>query len=296
MCAEAGFSDLHDLHIQPEIIMIKEYSNSELETLATTIRRKAVQMVYTAKSGHPGGSLSLADILSVLYFRELRIDPQNPSDPNRDRVVLSKGHASPGFYATLSMRGFFPEDLLSGFRKLNSKLEGHVHRGVPGVEASTGSLGQGFGIGVGMALAAKLDGRDYRTYVILGDGEIEEGSVWESLMSGFKYKLSNLTVIIDRNTVQQTGNTADIMPINDLPAALRSFGWNTLVINGHSIPEIIDAIGKAKSYSEGPTVIVANTVKGKGVSYMENNPKYHGAPPANEEEYEQAMTELSGGK
>lgn len=275
--------------------MIQDTSISDLKKIAQEIRKKAVQMVYTAKSGHPGGSLSLADILSVLYFKELNIDPQKPNDPNRDRVILSKGHASPGFYATLSMKGFFPEDLLSGFRKLNSKLEGHVHRGVPGVEASTGSLGQGFGIGVGMALAARLDGKKYRTYVILGDGEIEEGSVWESFMAGFKFKLSNLTVIIDRNTVQQTGKTKDIMPLNDLPATLRGLGWNTLEIDGHNVEEVIKAIESAKEHTDGPTVIVANTVKGKGVSYMENNFKYHGAPPANEDEYNLAMKELSGG-
>ncbi len=274
--------------------MIQENSISDLKKIAQEIRRKAVEMVYTAKSGHPGGSLSLADILAVLYFKELNIDPLKPNDPDRDRVVLSKGHASPGFYATLSIRGFFPQNLLSGFRKLNSKLEGHVHRGVPGVEASTGSLGQGFGIGVGMALAAKMDGKSYRTYVILGDGEIEEGSVWESLMAGFKFKLSNLTVIIDRNTVQQTGKTSDIMPINDLAAVLKGFGWNTLVIDGHSIEEVINAIEAAKKHKDGPTIIVANTVKGKGVSYMENNYKYHGAPPANEEEYATAMKELGG--
>lgn len=275
--------------------MMQDYSVSDLEKIAIKIRTKAVEMVYNAKSGHPGGSLSLADILAVLYFKELSIDPQKPNDPDRDRVILSKGHASPGFYATLSLRGFFPENLLSGFRKLSSKLEGHVHRGVPGVEASTGSLGQGFGIGVGMALAARLDGRSYRTFVILGDGEIEEGSVWESLMSGYKHKLSNLTVIIDRNRVQQTGRTDDIMPFKDLTATLASFGWNALEINGHRIPEIIDAIKSAREYTEGPTIIVANTVKGKGVSYMENNPKYHGSPPASEEEYEQALMEIAGG-
>ncbi|AKA49078.1 transketolase [uncultured archaeon] len=274
---------------------MQNYSVSDLKKMAASIRTKSVEMVYAAKSGHPGGSLSLADILSVLYFKELNIDPLKPNDPDRDRVVLSKGHASPGFYATLSLRGYFPESLLSGFRKLNSKLEGHVHRGVPGVEASTGSLGQGFGIGVGMALAARLDGKSYRTYVILGDGEIEEGSVWESLMSGYKYKLSNLTAIIDRNRVQQTGNTDDIMPLHDLPAALRSFGWNTIEIDGHNIPEIIEAIHAAKGYNDGPTVIVANTVKGKGVSYMENNPKYHGSPPKDENEFRQALEEIAGG-
>lgn len=275
--------------------MMQDYSVSDLEKIAIKIRTKAVEMVYNAKSGHPGGSLSLADILTVLYFKELNIDPLKPSAPDRDRVILSKGHASPGFYATLSLRGFFPENLLSGFRKLSSKLEGHVHRGVPGVEASTGSLGQGFGIGIGMALAARMDGKDYRTYVILGDGEIEEGSVWESLMAGYKYKLSNLTVIIDRNRVQQTGKTDDIMPFKDLTATLSSFGWNAIEIDGHSIPAIIEAIASARSYKEGPTVIVANTVKGKGVSYMENNPKYHGSPPANEEEYNRALEEIAGG-
>lgn len=274
---------------------MQDYSVTDLEKIAIKIRTKAVEMVYNAKSGHPGGSLSLADILAVLYFKELKIDPQRPNDPDRDRVILSKGHASPGFYATLSLRGFFPENLLSGFRKLSSKLEGHVHRGVPGVEASTGSLGQGFGIGVGMALAARMDGKSYRTFVILGDGEIEEGSVWESLMSGYKYKLSNLTVIIDRNRVQQTGRTDDIMPFKDLTSTLASFGWNALEINGHSIPEIIDAIKKAREYTDGPSVIVANTVKGKGVSYMENNPKYHGSPPANEEDYQKALSEIAGG-
>lgn len=275
--------------------MIKEYSIEDLKEIAKRIRRRVIEMVYEAKSGHPGGSLSIADILTVLYFNEMRVDPLKPDDPNRDRLVMSKGHASPALYAALSIRGFFPEDLLSGFRKLNSKLEGHVHRGVPGVESSTGSLGQGLGIGVGMALAGRLDERDYKVYVILGDGEIEEGNVWESLMAGYKYKLSNLVAILDRNEVQLDGFTEDIMPMGSIYDKVKSFGWNVIEINGHDYGQIIDALHKAKENGECPTFIIANTIKGKGVSYMEGNPKYHGSPPASEEEYKLALEELSGG-
>ncbi len=265
-----------------------------MKNIATSIRRKIIEMVYSAKSGHPGGSLSIADVLAVLYFKEMNIDPLDPLNPNRDRLVLSKGHASPGLYATLSLRGFFPESLLTGFRKLNSKLEGHVHRGVPGVEASTGSLGQGLGIGVGMALAAKLDSKPYHVYVIIGDGEIEEGSIWESLMAAAKHKLNNLTVILDKNPVQLDGFTKDIMPLKNVRYMVASFGWDVIEIDGHNFEEIVNAIEKAKESTDNPTFIVANTVKGKGVSYMENNPKYHGSPPASEEEYKQALRELGG--
>ena len=275
--------------------MIKQYSIEDLKGIATRIRKQIVEMVYEAKSGHPGGSLSIADILTVLYFNEMKIDPLNPDNADRDRLVMSKGHASPALYATLSIRGFFPEELLSGFRKLNSKLEGHVHRGVPGVESSTGSLGQGLGIGVGMALAGRLDRKDYMVYVILGDGEIEEGNVWESLMAGYKYKLSNLVAILDRNEVQLDGFTEDIMPMGSIYDKVKSFGWNVVEINGHNYDEIISAIHQAKENTGSPTFIIANTIKGKGVSYMEGNPKYHGAPPASEEEYKLALEELSGG-
>ena len=249
-------------------------------------------MVYAAKSGHPGGSLSAADILSVLYFRELHVDPLEPYDPDRDRFVLSKGHASPGFYSVLSLRGFFPKAMLKDFRQLNSKLEGHVHKGVPGVESSTGSLGQGLGVGLGMALAARLDGRSYRTFVMIGDGEIEEGNVWESLMAGYKFKVSNLTAILDRNRVQLDGKTDDVMPLNDIPAMVRSFGWNVIEIDGHNLEQIISAFDEARKPRNVPTMIVAYTVKGKGVSYMEGNYKYHGSPPANEEEYQTALRGL----
>ena len=224
----------------------------------------------------------------------MNLDPLEPDNPDRDRLIMSKGHASPGLYATLALRGFFPEQLLEGFRKLNSKLEGHVHRGVPGVEASTGSLGQGLGIGVGSALSAKIVHKSYRIYVILGDGEIEEGSNWESFMAANKYKLDNLVVILDRNGVQLDGFTKDIMPLGDIGKMVKSFGWDVIEIDGHNFEEIIASLEKARESVGKPVFILAHTVKGKGVSYMENNPKYHGAPPANDEEYHQALLELGG--
>ncbi len=250
-------------------------------------------MVWEAKSGHPGGSLSIADILAVLYSKVMNVDPGNPSDADRDRLVMSKGHASPALYSALALKGFFPVSLLPGFRKLTSKLEGHVHYGVPGVEASTGSLGQGIGIAVGMAIAARLDEKKYRVFAIIGDGEIEEGSVWESFMAGYKYKLSNLTVILDRNGVQLDGFTDDIMPTPDIATKVRAFGWNVIEINGHDYKEIISALDEAGKSADYPTLILANTIKGKGVSYMENNPKYHGQAPDNQELYEKAMGELA---
>ncbi|MGC8608598.1 MAG: transketolase [Thermoplasmata archaeon] len=270
-----------------------ETVESDLNDIARRIRREIIKMVYEAKSGHPGGSLSIADILSVLYFKEMNVDPKNPGDPDRDRLIMSKGHASPALYAALAVRGFFPVSYLKGFRKLSSELEGHVYRGIPGVEASTGSLGQGLGIGVGMALSAKLDRKSYHVFVILGDGEMEEGNVWESLMAGNKYGLNNLIPILDRNGVQLDSYTRDIMPVNDIRSMIESFGWKVIEINGHDIAEIEDAIEKAKK-SDVPIFIIANTVKGKGVSYMENNPKYHGSPPENEEKYIMAMNELGG--
>jgi transketolase len=273
---------------------MEQISVGDLKGISAQIRKRVIEMVYSAKSGHPGGSLSIADVLTVLYFREMNIDPLKPDDPDRDRLVLSKGHASPGLYATLAIRGFFPEEYLSGFRKISSKLEGHVHRGVPGVEASTGSLGQGIGIAVGMALAGKLDRKTYHVYAIIGDGELQEGSVWESFMAGHKYSLDNMTVILDRNRVQLDGFTNDIMPQNNIREMVSSFGWEVIEIDGHNYEEIIGAVENAKNFKGKPTFILANTVKGKGVSYMENNPKYHGSPPANDDEYERALRELSG--
>ena len=267
-------------------------SVDELREISKKARLHIIEMVYGAKSGHPGGSLSIIDVLTVLYFREMHVDPVNPSDPGRDLFVLSKGHASPALYSILSLRGYFPEDLLTGFRKISSKLEGHVHYGVPGVEASTGSLGQGMGVGVGMALASKLDGKKNWIYVVIGDGEIEEGSIWESLMAGYKYRLNNLIVILDRNMIQLDGFTEDIMPMMEIKNKVESFGWNVLEIDGHNYDEIISAIEKAKKSKEYPTLIIARTVKGKGVSYMENNPKYHGSPPESEDLYLKALKEI----
>jgi transketolase len=269
-----------------------KYSVVDLKKIANRIRHDIIDMVYTAGSGHPGGSLSITDVLTVLYFKEMSIDPQNPEDPSRDRLILSKGHASPGLYAVLAERGYFPHSLLSGFRKLNSKLEGHVHKGVPGVETSTGSLGQGLGIGVGLALAGRLDKRDYHVFVILGDGEIEEGNIWESMMAASKYKLDNMIAILDRNRVQLDGRTDDIMPMGDIRAKAESFGWDVIEINGHNYEEIISAVESAKNHEGSPTFIIANTIKGKGVSYMEGTAKYHGSPPASKEEYDLAIKEL----
>ncbi|MGC8506082.1 MAG: transketolase [Thermoplasmata archaeon] len=267
-------------------------SLNELRDISKRARMHIIEMVYGAKSGHPGGSLSIIDVLTVLYFKEMRVDPANPNDPERDMFVLSKGHASPALYSILSLRGYFPEDLLSGFRKISSKLEGHVHYGVPGVEASTGSLGQGLGVGVGMALASKLDNRHNRVYVVIGDGEIEEGSIWESFMAGYKYRLNNLIVILDRNMIQLDGFTEDIMPMIEIKSKVESFGWNVLEIDGHNHNEIISAIEKAKESEGYPTLIIARTIKGKGVSYMENNPKYHGSPPESEDLYQRALKEI----
>ncbi len=259
---------------------------------AREARKLIIEMVYSAKSGHPGGSLSIIDILADLYFREINIDPTNPNDPSRDRLVMSKGHASPALYSILALKGFFPKELLLGFRRLNSKLEGHVHRGVPGVESSTGSLGQGLGIAVGMALAGLMDKANYTVYAIIGDGELEEGSIWESLMAGNKYSLKNLIVIMDKNNVQLDGFTKDIMPMGDIRAKVSAFGWNVLEVDGHSIHEFSEAIKTAKKSGKSPSFIIANTIKGKGVSYMENNPKYHGSPPADEKEYELALRDI----
>jgi transketolase len=277
-----------------EQLSIPDTEISRYAEIARQVRINSIKMVYAASSGHPGGSLSAADILAVLYFREMNIDPVEPDDPDRDRFILSKGHASPGMYSVLSLRGYFPLELLKDFRRLNSKLEGHVHKGVPGIESSTGSLGQGLGVGVGMALAARLDEKDYHVFVMIGDGELEEGNIWESLMAGYKYKLNNLIVILDRNGVQLDGKTQDVMPLHDIPAMVKSFGWNVIEIDGHDIRQIIIALEQAKSSKDLPTFIVAHTVKGKGVSYMEGNYKYHGSPPASEKEYAQALKELGG--
>ncbi|MHB1439669.1 MAG: transketolase [Cuniculiplasma sp.] len=270
----------------------KDLDNKTLFKIAQNARSLVIKMVYKAKSGHPGGSLSIIDILTDLYFNEMKVDPMNPNLPTRDRLIMSKGHASPALYSLLALRGFFPQELLMDFRQINSKLEGHVHRGVPGVESSTGSLGQGLGIGVGSALSAKIKKEDYKTYAILGDGEIQEGSVWESMMAASKYKLNNLVAILDKNGVQLDGFTKDIMPMGNILEKVKAFGWDAMEFNGHDFNEIRGAIKFAKGSMDKPVFLIANTVKGKGVSYMENNPKYHGSPPASDEEYEMALNEI----
>ncbi len=271
---------------------MESYTVNDLAPIARQIRKEIIKMVYSAKSGHPGGSLSITDVLTALYFKEMNINPERPDDPDRDILVMSKGHASPALYATLALRGYFPAELLSGFRSINSKLEGHVHRGIPGVESSTGSLGQGLGVAIGFALASKLDERSNKIYAILGDGEMEEGNIWESLLAASKYKLCNLTAILDRNRIQLDGFTEDIMPLGNIAEKVAPFGWDVITINGNSLNEVVNALEEARKPREKPLFIVANTVKGKGVSYMENNPKYHGSPPANEEEYRQALKEI----
>jgi transketolase len=259
---------------------------------ATKIRMHAINQVYYAQAGHPGGSLSCADIMSVLYFKEMRIDPKNPKWEDRDRFVLSKGHCSPALYGTLAERGFFPVDDLKGFRQLDSYLQGHPDmKKVPGVDMSTGSLGQGLSAANGMALAGKLDKKDYRVYAILGDGEIEEGQIWEAAMTAAHYKLDNLTAFLDHNGLQIDGKVTEVMSPEPVDKKFESFGWNVIVINGHDYAAIDDAIQKAKTVKGKPTIIIAETIKGKDVSFMENEPGWHGKAP-NEEERNKAIAEL----
>ena len=264
----------------------------ELKRIANDLRVWSIKMIYRAQSGHPGGALSAADILAVLYFHEMRVDPKNPEWPDRDRFVLSKGHASAAYYAALAMKGFFPEEDLLTFRDVNSYLQGHPSLMVPGVDMCTGSLGQGLSAGIGMALAGKMDKRDYRVYVLLGDGEIEEGNVWEAAMTAATRKLDNLVAIVDRNKIQLDDFTDRMVELDPLEEKWRGFGWRVISINGHDVTQIIRALVEAKKTKGRPTVIIAHTVKGKGVSYMENTAKYHGKPPQNEEEYERALKEL----
>ena len=263
------------------------------ELAAAKVRRGIVEAVYRAKSGHPGGSLSIADILSVLYFEEMNIDPQNPKMEGRDRFVLSKGHASPGLYSVLANRGFFPvEDLLT-LRKADSYLQGHPNMNlIPGVDMSTGSLGQGISVAAGMALGLKKTGKDARVYTLLGDGEIQEGQVWEACMFAAHYKLDNMVVIVDNNGLQIDGNIADVMSPYPIVDKLLAFGFHTVAIDGHDFDAIEKALNQAKTVKGQPTAIVMTTTKGKGVSYMENDAGWHGKAP-NDAEYEKAMAELN---
>lgn len=267
-------------------------NNTELELTAYKIRRDAVTAVHSAASGHPGGSLSIADILAVLYFDEMNIDPNNPKNPDRDRFVLSKGHCAPALYGALAERGFFSVEDIKTFRHVDSYLQGHPDmKGVPGVDMSTGSLGQGICAANGMALAAKLDGKSYRVYTILGDGELEEGQVWEAAMFAPHYKLDNLTTFVDFNGLQIDGDITKVMNPTPIDKKFEAFGWNVITINAHDMDEIKNAIAAAKATKGKPTVIIAKSIKGKGVSYMENQASWHGSAP-NDEQYEQAMKEL----
>lgn len=264
----------------------------DLMKKAACIRKYIIEEVFSAKSGHPGGSLSCTDIFTVLYFDEMRVDVKNPAWADRDRFVLSKGHCAPALYATLAVKGFFPEKDLYTFRNIDSYLEGHPSmRYVPGVDMSTGSLGQGVSAAVGMALAGKIDKKDYRVYSILGDGELEEGQVWEAAMAGAHYKLDNLTAFIDYNGLQIDGNITDVMNPEPIADKFAAFGWNVICIDGHDLEQIKDAIEQAKTVKGKPTAVVCRTVKGKGVSFMENQYGWHGTAP-NQEQRDQAIAEL----
>jgi len=263
----------------------------QLKKIANEIRKESLIMVHTAQSGHPGGSLSEADILSALYFYKLRIDTKKPSWENRDRFILSKGHASPAYYAALALKGFYDKKELGSYRKMNSLLQGHPELNIPGVDHAGGSLGQGVPVANGMALACKLDKKDYKVYALIGDGESQEGVVWEASMSAAFYKLDNLVYILDKNQVQQTGTTKEVMDIGNAVEKWKSFGFNVVEIDGHDMSQIIHALDKADKVKGKPTMIVANTIKGKGVSFMELNPKFHGKAP-NDEELKKAMDEL----
>lgn len=265
----------------------------ELEQRARQLRLDVVEMIYRAQSGHPGGSLSAADILAALFFHHLRLDPARPQWPERDRFILSKGHAAPALYAALAHRGFFPLEELWSLRQLDSRLQGHPDRlKTPGVEMTSGALGHGLAIGVGLALGARLSEAPWRTYVLLGDGEIQAGVVWEGALFAAKYRLNTLTAILDYNDVQLDGPVHEIMPLEPVVEKWRSFGWAVLEIDGHHMGQILDALDEAVHIHAHPTIIVAHTVKGKGVSFMENQSRWHGRAP-NEEQHRQAVMELS---
>ena len=264
----------------------------ELKKFSKNIRKGIIEAVYSAKSGHPGGSLSIADIITVLYFNEMNIDPQNSKDENRDRLVLSKGHCAPALYSALANKGFFDVEELKTLRNVESRLQGHPDmKKIPGVDMTTGSLGQGLSAANGMAIAGKLDNKDYRVYCILGDGEIEEGQIWEAAMASCKYKLDNLCVIVDNNNLQIDGTIEEVMSSYPIDEKFKSFGFQIINIDGHDIEEIIKAFEVAKNVKGKPTCIIAKTIKGKGVSFMENKAEWHGKAPS-EEQYIQAMKEI----
>jgi transketolase len=264
----------------------------ELKIIAAKIRRHVVEGVYNAGCGHPGGSLSIADLLALLYFEVMNVDPQNPKMEERDRLVLSKGHCAPGLYGALAEKGYFPKEEIKKLRQVGSMLQGHPdEKSTPGVDACSGSLGQGISIAVGMAIAAKKMGKGYRIYTILGDGEIQEGQVWEAAMCAAHYKLDNLTAFVDFNGMQIDGYVKDVMSPLPIDEKFKAFGWNVVHCDGHDYNQLDDAIRVAKGVLLQPTLVLMRTIKGKGVSYMENNLAWHGMAP-NQEQYRQAMAEL----
>ena len=267
-------------------------NTKELQITATKVRKGIVEAVHSAKSGHPGGSLSAADMFTYLYFEEMNIDPKNPKDPNRDRFVLSKGHTAPGLYSTLANRGYFPVEDLKTLRKLGSYLQGHpCMTETPGVDMSTGSLGQGVSTAVGMALAAKLSGDSYRVYALTGDGEIQEGQIWEAFMFAGAKGIDNLTVVIDNNGLQIDGRVEDVCSVYPIADKFKAFNFNVVEIDGHDFDQIRDAFKKAEACTTMPTAIIMKTTKGKGVSFMEDQAGWHGKAP-NDEEFEQAIKEI----
>ena len=265
----------------------------QLEIAATKVRMGVIEGVHAAKAGHPGGSLSVADTLTYLYMHRMNVDPKNPTMPDRDRLVLSKGHTAPALYAVLAERGFFPVEELKTLRKIGSRLQGHPSMGkLPGIDMSTGSLGQGISTACGMALSGKISSDTYKVYTVLGDGEIEEGQVWEAAMFAAHKKLDNLCIFLDYNGLQIDGPISEVNDPSPLDEKFAAFGWNVLMIDGHDIEAIDGAAKAAKACKGKPTAIICRTVKGKGVSFMENSVKWHGSAP-NEEQYKQAVSEIN---
>lgn len=266
---------------------------TELKQIANEIRKLTVEGIYCAQSGHPGGSLSICDMLSVLLFDEMNADPEHQEDADRDRFVLSKGHAAPAYYAALALRGYFPVQEMRKLRQIDSFLQGHPCRNkIPGVDMSSGSLGQGLSVANGMALSGKTAKKSYRVYCICGDGELQEGEIWEALMTGAHYRLDNLTLLIDCNELQIDGSVQKVMNIFPLIPKLQAFGWNTIEVDGHEVEALQAAMKIARATKEKPTAVLCHTMKGKGVSFMENRPEWHGGSP-DETLYRQAMEELN---
>lgn len=271
---------------------MKEFNPKYLKKVANDIRRNAVTAVYKAKSGHPGGSLSISDVLAYLYFYEMNVDPHNPKDPDRDRFVLSKGHTAPALYSALALKGYFGVDELQKLRQIGSILQGHPDmKHIPGVDMSTGSLGQGISAACGMALSGKISNKSYNVYAVMGDGEIQEGQPWEAFMFAHHYKLSNLCVFIDNNNLQIDGSIDEVMSPYPIDEKLKAFGFNVININAHCMKEIKSAVDSFKAENDRPTAIIMKSIKGKGVSFMENNAAWHGSAP-NDDQFNTAMTDL----